>query len=144
MAKRMKNPSRKKAEEREKHVFKIEEAMDQGASTKKQISEKSGIKIAELNKIFKEEKELYRRFCETRRTIVDLAADNIYDIVEDQTHPKNAEVSKWVLNHYKSDLDATLESKNDEEVEVEIDGTGERGSRPTVIRFRKPKITKEE
>lgn len=138
MAKNMKNPRRVKQTELDKKVYKIELALDQGATTKKRIGEHTKFKLATINEVFKQDKNLYRKFCEIRKTIVDLAADNVMDIVADQDHPKCAEMSKWVLNHYKSDLDETLDAKDSEDVEVEI-GEGGRGNRPTVIRFGKKK-----
>ena len=110
-------------------------ALDKGFTTKGKISASTGLKITELNKIFEEDRELWAEYTMYRRTLVDLAADNIADIISDPTHKDHYQASKYVLSTYKSDLDKTLEEKGDEG-EVAFEGSGERSTRVT-FRFKK-------
>jgi hypothetical protein len=53
----------------------------------------------------------------------------------DPKHPKNYDASKYIATNYKSDIDSSLESKDEDSIEVEVGGT--ENSRPVVIRFGK-------
>lgn len=134
MAKRMQNKRREAKEAREKLIREIREAMKLGLLTRKEIAKSVGIKETQLSQIFHKEKELYAKFCVMRRSIVDIATDNLFDVVRDRKHPKNTDISKWVVQNYKSDLDDSLEEKEGEGFEVEV-GEGGSKKRPTVIRF---------
>ena len=122
-------------------ILRIEAALEEGLSTRTDIAKAVGIKISQLAQIFNKNRELYAKYCLIRKTIVDMASDNLFDIVADKTHPKNAQMSKWVLSNYKSDLDSTLDSKDSDSIEVEIGG---KKRRPTVIRFGKKTSSKEQ
>lgn len=139
MAKRkMKNLARETSKLIEERRIAVEAAIDLGETTRQGICKATGLRLTELSSLFQAERDLYHKFCIIRKTIVDMASDNLMEVVADKDHPKNVEVSKWVLNNYKSDLDASLESKDSEDIEVEV-GDGSKGKRPTVIRFKKNK-----
>jgi hypothetical protein len=106
-------------------------ALEKGFTTKGKISKSTGLKITELNNIFKEDRELWAEYTMYRRTLVDLAADNIADIIGDPTHKDHYQASKYVLATYKSDLDQTLEEKGDAD-NVTFEGSGKRSTRVTI------------
>ena len=132
---RMKNRKRDLQEVRDSHIELAKEAIESGISSRKELAGHIGIKLSELSLLFKEEPDVYKLFCEVRRTIVDLASDNLYDVVADKEHPKNYDASKWVVANYKSDLDESLESKSDDGVEIEVSNGRKR--KPTLIKFKK-------
>ena len=134
---RMKNGKRNLQELRDKHVELAKDAIEDGISSRKELASHIGIKLSELSSLFKEEADIYKLFCDVRRTIVDLASDNLYDVVADKEHPKNYDASKWVVANYKSDLDASLESKDDDGIEIQVDGGKKR--KPTLIKFKNTK-----
>tara|TARA_R110000737_G_C14491777_1_gene470364 strand:- start:46 stop:468 length:423 start_codon:yes stop_codon:yes gene_type:complete len=114
----------------------IQAAMREGCLTKAQICKASKLKMHELNRVFLNDKELYAMFQVRRRTLSDIAADNIVDIISNKEHPSHFAATKFVLQKYKSDLDGTLESHEVNPMEVEIPGSG-KGNKPTIIRFGK-------
>ena len=152
MAKAMKNSKRdnEKAQERKdknraNQIFLINDALDGGLTTRADIALQAGLKLHELSILFKEESALYAKYCIIRQTIVDMASDNLMDIVADKAHPKNYDASKHVLTNYKSDLDSILQSKDGEgEMEVEIGGTGKSKASPITIRFGKKKKSEDD
>ena len=72
-----------------------------------------------------------------RKTISDIASDNILDIVNDASHPQHFAASKYILSTYKSDLDEVLEDKSGEDISVLV-GDNAKGS-PITINFGKPR-----
>lgn len=139
----MKNPLRAAKKKKEEKVRLVEAAIEAGLSTRKDIAKVASMKLHELSNLFAAEKELYAKYCVLRKMIVDMASDNIFDIVADRQNPKCYDASKWVVTNYKSDLDSTLESK-DEDIDVQIGGSGASGSSPITIRFGKKKEEEEE
>jgi len=126
-----------KKELREKQKSLVEAAFKLGQITKKEICDTSGLKMYELNILFKTFPELHTEFNIRRKTLVDLAADNIVEIVSDSSHPNNFAASKFVLSKYKSDLDGALEKNKDDEIEIEIGEGNGKSSKPVLIRFGK-------
>ena len=100
----------------------VEQALDNGLLIKSDICNATGLKMTILNAVFAENRELYARYTVLRRTVTDVAADNIVSIVMDKTHPKNYEASKEVLKNFKTDLDNTLEKKDGDEIRIETTG----------------------
>lgn len=139
----MKNPLRDAKKLKEERIRLVEAAIGAGLSTRKEIAEVANMKLHELSNLFSVEKELYAKYCVLRKMIVDMASDNIFDIVADKQHPKNYDASKYVVTNYKSDLDSTLESK-DEDIDVQIGGSGASGASPITIRFGKKKKEEED
>lgn len=132
----MKKLSKKeKRETLAKHKTLILAALDLGYTTRTKIANSAGIKLFELAKIFRDDRKLHARYAVIRRTIVDKAADNIEDIVDDKKHPQHFAASKYVLQTYKSDLDEILESQDEGEIQI---GMGN-GTSPIRIRFGKKK-----
>ena len=63
---------------------------------------------------------MYKLYAQRRRELVDIAADNIQDIVEDKHHPSHYAASKYVLDHYKTDLDNILEIKDGDDISAKV------------------------
>lgn len=103
-------------------VLLIKEAMELGAATKSDISNATGLKLTTINNVFTADRELFAQYSVLRRTIVDIASDNVYAIVSDPKHPQHFQASKYVLQNFKSDLDEVLESQKDEEVSLGFSG----------------------
>jgi hypothetical protein len=117
-----KTKERKYSEKMTKSVSLVRASMRLGFSTKSDIAEAANMKIWELNDVFKADKELYAEFCVMRKTLVDVAADNLQDILYDKAHPQNFQATKYVLEKYKSDLDSNLEAKDATEIGLTIGG----------------------
>lgn len=124
MSSRMK-PNKRRI--RKDNIRLIKAALKEGTTTVTQISKATGITRSIIHGIFKEYRELHAKYVVARKMVVDKAADNIADIIDDQEHPNNFAASKFVLQRYKSDLDEHLESQDDNEItaEVEVENNGE-------------------
>ena len=144
MAKRMKNSAREEGRLLKDRTLKVRAAMNQGLSTRKDICAAAEITMPMLANLFTKDRELFAEFCVLRKTIVDQASDNIAAIVADEQHPKNYEASKYVLANYKSDLDESMESKLDDDVEFNISQGGASGASPINITFGKKKPSEKE
>lgn len=136
------NPDRRKDAKEKRRALKIEKnsrivlsALEQGAETRKKIVEVTNLTKFEVNDVFIENKELYSQFKAMRATLVNTAADNVTEIINNPDHPKNYDASMKVLSLYKSDLDESLISKEAEELRIDLDNDG---NSPVVINFRKP------
>lgn len=119
-----KTKERKLSEKMAKSVLLVRASMKLGFSTKSDIANTANMKIWELNDVFQADKELYAEFCIMRKTLVDVAADNLQDILYDKGHPQNFQATKYVLEKYKSDLDSNLEAKDATEIGLTIGGAG--------------------
>lgn len=126
MAKKMKNLKREQKEILEARVLLIKAALEAGLLAREDISKNTGIALHTINTILKGDKELYAEYTLRRRTIVDLAADSLQAIVADKNHPQHFAAAKYVLSKYKSDLDESLDGK---EEGVTIKRRGKGGSR---------------
>ncbi len=133
---RMKRTAAEKKKWLEDSAVLVRKALEDGYTTKGKIAKVTGIKIHLLNKLFNEDRELWAEYTIHRRTLVDLAADNIADIISDPDHKDHYQASKYVLSQYKSDLDKTLEEKDSEEVGFDVEGSGSRSTRVT-FKFKK-------
>ena len=146
--KTMSNTTRDKQQELDYKVSLIEMALSDDCTTKKAICKYTKFKLATINAIFRNDKELYAKYCIARRTLVDLAADNVAEIVADQKHPKNYNASIYVLQNYTSDLDDALESKKlagDIELEISANGTGKSNANPIkIVLGKRPDVQEEE
>ena len=89
----------------------------------------------ELANLFTQDREVYGEYVVRRKTILDIASDNILDIVNDPTHPQHFQASKYILSTYKSDLDDVLESQTESEMNINVGG--ESGASPINITFGK-------
>ena len=127
-----KTKERKKEEKQEKQRQLVLAAMRFGLTTKKDICTSAEMALWELNELFQADKDLYNDFCIRRRTLADVAADNLETILRDKNHPQNFQATKYVLEKYKTDIDAQLESKDSDEIDVEVPSGG---SSPIRITF---------
>ena len=112
----------------------VDTAIEMGMTTKTELAEAAGIKLWELADLFKNNQTLYSKYCIRRRTLVDTASDNLEVILKDPTHPQHFQASKYVLEKYKSDLDTTLEGKEDSKGGVSVLVGGDKKS-PVRITF---------
>lgn len=117
----------------EEHVSKVWEALDEGFVTRRDILKYTKIKAFILNRVFKYDPDLYEAYSERRKGLVDTAADNLQDIIDDKEHPSHFAASKYVLQSYKSDLDTILD-KQDKDGDVVIKG-GRSIASPVTIKF---------
>lgn len=141
----MKKTSAREIRERvEKNTALIYAALDLGQTTRKKIGEVTGMKLHEIAKLFTEDKELYAAYTVRRKTLVDLAADNLQDIIEDTKHPQHFAATKYVLQKYKSDLDDILETQDDGEVSINLGGKSSIESPIRIIFGKQTKEKKED
>ena len=116
MARQMSNSKRaKEKRNRERKAF-FQEAIADGHTSRRDICKSMGISSFDLTEFFEENPKSYKLYSSRRREQVDVAADNLQDIVEDKTHPQHFQASKYVLDHYKTDLDNILEIKDGDDV----------------------------
>jgi hypothetical protein len=64
--------------------------------------------------------ELKAEFSVRRRSLANLAVDNIHEIVNNFNHPQNFQASKFIVQTYKNDLDEDLTPKISTEVGFDI------------------------
>lgn len=134
-ARSMSNKRRQEEKLLETRAAMVRAALKLGLITRQDICKASDMKMHELANLFTADRELYAEYAVMRRTITDTASDNIIEIVNDKTHPKHYDASKYILTTYKSDLDDTLESHDESSLSVAIGG--ESKAAPVVIRFGK-------
>ena len=110
----------------------INEALEDGLFIKSDLCKACGLSIYQLNEVLRNNAELKAKYMYRKKSIVDIASDNIAKIIDDSDHPKNFEASKWMVANYQSDLDRELKAKNQEDVSIELDDSS---SKKTVITF---------
>ncbi len=132
MAKKHLKLTRKEAKKRkyEKIKYQIEEMLDSGVILKSEMKKQLKISFYELNEVIKAFPELRAKWTVRRRSITDIAADNIAEIVSNKKHPRNYEASRFIVQNFKSDLDSDLDAKDDDDVSVDF---GEGGDAPKRI-----------
>lgn len=133
MARSMKNKARKEEKLLKTRAELVRAALDAGHISRKDICSATGLKLHELANLFTKDRKVYGEYVVRRKTISDIASDNILDIVNDPTHPQHFQASKYILSTYKSDLDEVLEDKAGEDISVNL-GEGSKGS-PITIKF---------
>jgi hypothetical protein len=143
MAKNMSNSKRAKERRNREQKVLFQEALAEGKTSRRDICKLMGITTYQLTGFFELNPKSYKIYSSRRRELVDTAADNLQDIVEDKTHPQFFQASKYVLEHYKTDLDNILDVKDDGGLEggssVSVDvGSG------TIIKFTKEKEKEKE
>ena len=125
MAKQVKrNTTKAKEEKNATQAELVRAAMRLNITTKSSICERTGLRLWELNEIFAADVGLFSEFCIMRRTLADTAADNLEEILKDKSHPQHFAATKYVLQTYKTDLDANLDAKKTDEVEVNFRNDG--------------------
>ena len=110
----------------------VNKAMEAGKTTRSEICDATGMSLTELGDFFKYDRDTFAKWQVYRRSIKDLAADNIVTIIKDKTHPKHYDASKYILQNYKSDLDDVLESGDGI---IEIDGNSPKAKSSVKIVF---------
>jgi len=144
MAKAMKNPSRREARLLETRRALVEQALEAGITTRKGICKAANLALHDLTNLFTKDRELYAKFVIRRRTMVDVASDNLQEILEDKNHPQNFQATKYVLQTYKSDLDDILDSNGDElSVEIPTSNNSDDNYTPIMIKFSSKRRDKE-
>jgi hypothetical protein len=134
----MSNSKRAKEKRNREQKVLFQEAIAEGKTSRRDICKSMNITTYELTGFFELNPKSYKIYSRRRRELVDTAADNLQDIVEDKLHPQHYQASKYVLDHYKTDLDNILEQKEDSPLgggtSVSVDtGSG------TIIKFTKEK-----
>jgi hypothetical protein len=110
---RMSNSKRAKDKRNRERKILFQEAIADGHTSRRDICKAMGISSFDLTEFFEENPKTYKLYASRRRELVDTAADNLQDIVDDRTHKDHYQASKYVLDHYKSDLDNILDNKED-------------------------------
>ena len=122
MARSMKNTERQVKKLLKTRAALVRAALESGHITRKDICNASGLKMHDLANLFTQDREVYSEYVVRRKTISDIASDNILDIVNDPTHPQHFAASKYILSTYKSDLDDVLESQSQDQVGITVGG----------------------
>ena len=122
--------------------LRIREAIKQGVVLSRDLAKIAGIKLHDLKNIFTNDRELYAEYCVAKKTIENLAADNIYKIVEDESHPKNYDASKFIIQNFRTEIDDVLDGKNGEMLDIEIGGKSDGGG--ITLKFGNSKDEKDE
>ena len=135
MARSMKNTERKEKKLLKTRAALVRAALEAGQISRKDICNATGLQMHELANLFTQDREVYGEYVVRRKTISDIASDNILDIVNDPTHPQHFQASKYILSTYKSDLDDVLESQTESEMNINVGG--ESGASPINITFGK-------
>lgn len=135
MAKAMRNKVRKEAKLLETRTKLVEAALEAGHFTRRAISKATDIKPTDLVNLFTHNRDLYAKYRVMKKSLADVAADNIQDIINDPNHPHHFQASKFILQNYKSELDDELEGVGGE-LQVEIPAVGgESTASPILIKF---------
>ena len=142
MARSMKNSKRQEKRLLETRAELVRAALEAGMISRKDICKVTGLQMHELANLFTKDRKVYGEYVVRRKTISDIASDNILEIVNDPEHPQHFAASKYILSTYKSDLDEVLESQDEESVSISVGG--ESKANPITIKFGKDKKKKEE
>lgn len=127
----MRNKKRKEEKLLKERAELVRAAMGLGYTTRKEIAESAGITMVQLSNLFQKNRALFAEYKVLRRTITDIASDNIFNIVNDPTHPQHFAASKYVLANYKNDLDDTLDAADG--AGLVIDPSGESKSPVKIV-----------
>jgi hypothetical protein len=135
MARSMKNTDRQEKRLLKTRAALVRAALEAGQISRKDICNATGLKMHELANLLTLDREVYGEYVVRRKTISDIASDNILDIVNDPKHPQHFQASKYILSTYKSDLDDVLESQQESEMNISVGGVS--GDSPINITFGK-------
>jgi hypothetical protein len=135
MARSMKNTERQEKRLLKTRAALVRAALEAGHISRKDICNATGLQMHELANLLTQDREVYGEYVVRRKTISDIASDNILDIVNDPKHPQHFQASKYILSTYKSDLDDVLESQQESEMNISVGGDG--GDSPINITFGK-------
>jgi hypothetical protein len=107
-------------QEEVRHLVKMTLEINPNITTLRQIADTTGAAIHEIDKVFQMVPELKAEFSVRRRSLANLAVDNIHEIVNNFNHPQNFQASKFIVQTYKNDLDEDLTPKISTEVGFDI------------------------
>ena len=141
MAKSMSNSKRAIDKRNRERKVLFQEAIVDGYTSRRDIAKAIGITSFDLTEFFEENPKMYKIYSQRRRELVDIAADNIQDIVEDKTHPKHYDASKYVIDNYKHDLDNILDVKSGDDISTNVSVDAGSG---VIIKFTKGDSEKED
>ena len=114
MAKPMSNSKRAKDRRNRERKVLFQEAIADEYTSRRDIAKAIGISSFDLTEFFEENPKMYKLYASRRRELRDIALDNITDIVEDKTHPKHYDASKYIVQNYQTDLDVILDSRDED------------------------------
>ena len=133
MPKEMPNKDRVKARKLKKNGQLVMAALEQGHTSRKEIAEATGLTLYDISNLFKADREVFAAYQVRKRTLLDVAADNIQAIVENPGHPQHYQASKYVLDNFKNEFDEVFESKDGNEIHVDVTGEGNDGSPVRIV-----------
>ena len=114
MARSMSNSKRAKDKRNRERKVLFQEAIADEYTSRRDIAKAIGISSFDLTEFFEENPKMYKLYASRRRELRDIALDNITDIVEDKTHPKHYDASKYIVQNYQTDLDVILDSRDED------------------------------
>ena len=120
----MPNKEREEGTKLERRARMVRAAMDVGYYLRKDICKVTEMKLHELRGVLAKDKKLYAEYKVRKRSVMDMASDNIYDIVSDPNHPKNYDASKYMLTQFKSEYDEILDGKDGDDMSVSVNDAG--------------------
>jgi hypothetical protein len=136
MGRGMSNSKRAKDRRQRERVMLFDEAILDGHTSRRDICTAMNISSYDLTGFFDENPKLYKIYASRRRELRDTALDNITDIIEDKSHPKHYDASKYIVQNYRTDLDVILESKEDGDISSSSVSVDNKGS-GVIIKFTK-------
>jgi hypothetical protein len=135
MAKSMRNKIREQSKLVAERSALVRAALEQGCYTSSSILKATGLKKHELTNLFASEKDLAAEYIVKKKLMATIAADNIFDIINDPNHAHNFAASKYILQNYKSDIDDELEPMAGD-MELTLPGSNpDEASDSVVIKF---------
>ena len=140
MARGMSNSKRAKDKRNRERKELFQEAIADGYTSRRDIAKAVGISSFDLTEFFEDNPKMYKIYSSRRRELRDIALDNITDIVEDKTHPKHYDASKYIVQNYQTDLDIILDSRDGDDISSSISVDSGSG---VIIKFTNGKEDKE-
>lgn len=109
-----------KRQEEVRHLVKMTLDYNPNITTFRQIKETTGTEQHEIDKVFELCPELKAEFTVRRKSLANIAVDNIHEIVNNFNHPQNFQASKFIVQTYKNELDESLVPKVSTELGYDI------------------------
>ncbi len=126
--KRLTSAQKDKQVEVERRRALIKACLQKGeCTTKVEISKATGIKLSTVTSDISADKELFAEYKLNARTIAEIAADNISEIIKDKKHPKNYAASMKMIETYESEFNEVLDTNDsgfDMDIDIENSGGG--------------------
>jgi len=125
--------------EREKYdeyALLIKAAIESGLTTLSAIHKVTEIPHYHIKRVINRDDELKAMYFVRKKLMVDKAVDNIQEIVDNPNHPQNFAASKYLIDHYETDMSKILTPK-DSELNLNDISLNSDGVAPVVISFGK-------